>query len=232
MPTVIDMGVASPSAHGQAMISTATAFVIAAANRGCGPNARPRDKGDRRNGHNRRHEHGRNAVGQFLHRCTTHLCLGDESHDLRQQCLIADMLGSHRERTGLVQRAARDAIAGTFGHGDRLTRHQRFVDGTRSIGHPAIDWNLVAGPHPQEIAGPNFFERNFLLNAMLDSPGRRGRQGQQFADGPARLPAGPQLENLSQKHENRDGGRRLEVEMTSRDVRAWRRFVARSVTML
>ena len=39
MPTVIDMGVASPKAQGHAMINTATAFVIADANRGSGPNA-------------------------------------------------------------------------------------------------------------------------------------------------------------------------------------------------
>ena len=36
-PTMIDIGVASPSAHGQAMISTATAFTIACAKRGSGP---------------------------------------------------------------------------------------------------------------------------------------------------------------------------------------------------
>ncbi len=36
-PTMIAIGVASPSAHGQAMISTATAFTNAYAKRGCGP---------------------------------------------------------------------------------------------------------------------------------------------------------------------------------------------------
>ncbi len=37
VPTMIDIGVASPSAQGQAMISTATAFTIAYAIAGCGP---------------------------------------------------------------------------------------------------------------------------------------------------------------------------------------------------
>ena len=36
-PTMIDIGVARPSAHGQAMIRTATAFTIAWARRGSGP---------------------------------------------------------------------------------------------------------------------------------------------------------------------------------------------------
>ena len=36
-PTMTDIGVASPSAHGQAIISTATALTIAWAKRGSGP---------------------------------------------------------------------------------------------------------------------------------------------------------------------------------------------------
>ncbi len=37
VPTMIAMGVARPSAQGQAIISTATAFTIATAKRGSGP---------------------------------------------------------------------------------------------------------------------------------------------------------------------------------------------------
>ena len=37
VPTMIDIGVARPSAHGHAMISTATAFTSACASRGSGP---------------------------------------------------------------------------------------------------------------------------------------------------------------------------------------------------
>ena len=47
MPTMIDIGVASPSAHGQAMISTATAFTSACAKRGSGPNDSPDDESQR-----------------------------------------------------------------------------------------------------------------------------------------------------------------------------------------
>ena len=39
VPTMIDIGVARPSAHGHAMISTATAFTSACASRGSGPHA-------------------------------------------------------------------------------------------------------------------------------------------------------------------------------------------------
>jgi hypothetical protein len=37
VPTIIDIGVASPSAHGQAMMSTATALTNAKTTRGSGP---------------------------------------------------------------------------------------------------------------------------------------------------------------------------------------------------
>ena len=37
MPTMIDIGVANPSAHGQAIIKTATALTMACANLGSGP---------------------------------------------------------------------------------------------------------------------------------------------------------------------------------------------------
>ena len=37
VPTMIAIGVASPSAHGHAMMSTATAFTSACASRGSGP---------------------------------------------------------------------------------------------------------------------------------------------------------------------------------------------------
>ena len=56
VPTMIDIGVARPSAHGQAMISTATALTSACASRGSGPQQRPDDErhdGDRDHG---RHE--------------------------------------------------------------------------------------------------------------------------------------------------------------------------------
>ena len=38
-PTMIDIGVARPSAHGQAMMSTVTAATSPNANRGSGPNS-------------------------------------------------------------------------------------------------------------------------------------------------------------------------------------------------
>ena len=106
--TMIDIGVASPSAHGQAMISTATALTSACARRGSGPSQRPGDegqRGDRRAPPARtRPRRGRRAVwiGARL-RCA--------SATMRTICASsvsrADPLGAHDERAGAVDRARR-----------------------------------------------------------------------------------------------------------------------------
>src|SRR3984893_2271727 len=81
VPTRIAVGVARPIAHGQAMISTATAAVNADA-------ADPPAGGqpaDQRHGGDREHdgnEHGGDAVREALRLCLTRLCLGDEPRHL------------------------------------------------------------------------------------------------------------------------------------------------------
>ena len=105
---MIDIGVASPSAHGQAMISTATAFDEARGPaRGSGPSDAPYDERQRRGQHHRRHEVARHRVGQALNRRAAALRLGHHPHDLRQQRVGADALGAHHEAAGAVDRRRR-----------------------------------------------------------------------------------------------------------------------------
>ena len=94
---MIDIGVASPSAQGQAMISTATALTRACARRGSGPTSAQTTKvsgGDR---DHRGHEPGGNSVGQSLNRRAAALRLADHLDDLRQHGFAADTLGAHDE---------------------------------------------------------------------------------------------------------------------------------------
>ena len=92
VPTMIAIGVARPSAHGQAMISTATALTSACAKRGSGPNAAHTTNVDHRGGDHRRHEVGRDAIGEPLNRRARALRLADHPHDLREQRVAADAL--------------------------------------------------------------------------------------------------------------------------------------------
>ena len=92
VPTMIAVGVARPSAHGQAMISTAMAACSASVSRGRSwTEDQPADEGQRRQHQDGRHEHFGDAVGQALHRRLGALRLLDQPHDLRERGVLADL---------------------------------------------------------------------------------------------------------------------------------------------
>ena len=88
VPTMIAVGVARPRAHGQAMISTATAAVKATD----GDSPVPEPEAERGDGErdDDRDEHGRDPVGEALHRRLAGLGVVDEAGDLGQLGVGAD----------------------------------------------------------------------------------------------------------------------------------------------
>ncbi len=73
---MIDIGVASPSAHGQAMMSTATALISAKAMVGSGPQMAQTTKVTTRASHHRGHEEGSHHVRELLDRRAAALGFG------------------------------------------------------------------------------------------------------------------------------------------------------------
>ena len=120
VPTMIDIGVASPSAHGQAMISTATALSSPNPIAGGGPNSDQTTKLDDGNGDDRRHEPAGNGIRQLLDRGARALRRGDHRDDLRQERVAADPLGAHHKAAGGVDRGAGQPVARTFLDRQRL----------------------------------------------------------------------------------------------------------------
>ena len=109
---MIAIGVARPSAHGHAMISTATALTSANASRGGGPQMLHADERQRTAiSDDGRHEERGDAIRQPLDRRAAALRLADHPHDLREQRVAADALGAEQQRAGGVDRAAGHAIA-------------------------------------------------------------------------------------------------------------------------
>ena len=98
VPTMIDIGVASPSAHGQAMIRTATALTSACASRGSGPMIAQATNVMSATRITPGHEIGRDLVGQALDRRRVRRGLADHPDDLGQHRLGADPLGPHDQR--------------------------------------------------------------------------------------------------------------------------------------
>ncbi len=110
--TMIEIGVARPSAQGHAMISTATAFTSAYAKsrlRSCEPPDYERENRER---NDRRYKPQGNVVRQTLQRSATALGLGNERHDLREEAFRADTLRNDDHGASLIQGRAHDTITG------------------------------------------------------------------------------------------------------------------------
>ena len=99
VPTMTAVGVASPSAHGQAMISTAMVVVIAIVQRpSSGPNTAQAAKVAAARTSTTGTNHGRDPVGEPLHRHLGALRVLDQPHDLGQRGVLADGGGPQHER--------------------------------------------------------------------------------------------------------------------------------------
>ena len=213
VPTMIDIGVASPRAQGQAMISTATALTSAKPIAGAGPKIdHAANVGDGHD-HDGRHEPGRDRVHELLDRGARALCFRDHGDDLRQQGIAADAFGAHHEAARGVDRGPGHLVSGDLLRRQRLAGDHRFIDRAVALEHHAVDRDFLAGPYAQAIAGNNVFERDVLVAAVVAQPARAlGRQIEQRADGAAGLGAGAQLEDLAEEDEGDDDRRRLEIE--------------------
>ena len=109
---MIDIGVARPSAHGQAMMSTATALTSAWARRGSGPTTAQTTNVTTAMAMTAGTNQPADDVGEPLDRRAAALRLATMRDDLREQRVGADALGAHHERAGAVDGGADDAIAG------------------------------------------------------------------------------------------------------------------------
>ena len=164
VPTSSAVGVASPSAHGQAMISTATAArerereVLARAD----PEA---ERGERDAEHDR-HEDARDPVGEPLDRRLAGLRLGDQARDLGQRGVGADLRRAHDEPAAGVDARARDLVAGLLLDRHGLAGQQRLVDGGRARLDDAVGRDLLAGAHDEAVADGELLDRHAALGAV------------------------------------------------------------------
>ena len=91
MPTVSEVGVARPSAHGQAMISVVTRTTVAIDQPRLGPEMVPGDERQDREDHHRRHEVARDRVDHALDRRLRALRVLDHADDAGERGILADL---------------------------------------------------------------------------------------------------------------------------------------------
>ena len=183
-PTMIDIGVARPSAQGQAMISTRHGGDQAVGEARLRPEQRPGGEGEQRDRDHRRHEPAGDLVGQPLDRRARALRLRHHLHDLRQHRVAADLLGAHHEAAGLVERAADHLGAGLLGRPASTRRSpsiRRPWSGLRS--RSPSTGTFSPGPHAQPVADRDCVERDLLVAAVaVDAARGLRREIEQRAD--------------------------------------------------
>jgi hypothetical protein len=124
------------------------------------------------------HEPARNPVGQLLDRRARALRLRHQIDDPRQHGIAADPLGAQHQAAVLVDGAADQDRAGRFRHRHGLARHHEFIDERMALGDGAVDRDLLAGPHPQEVADRDRIDRDILVAVSADPPRSVRRQPQ------------------------------------------------------
>ena len=186
------MGVARPSAHGQAMISTATAAVNAAAGRL--PGEQPAGQGHERDDEHEGHEHRGDPVGQPLHGRLAALRLGDQPRHLGELGVGAHAVARTTSRPPAFTVAPMTPSPGPTSTGtDSPVSIEASTADAALLDHP-VGGDLLAGPHHEAVADHQRVERHPLLGAVAQHGDVLGAELEQRPQRRARAPLGPRLE--------------------------------------
>ena len=172
VPTISAVGVASPSAHGQAMTSTATA----AGNAARRIDEQPGDQRQQRDPDDDRYEHGRHPVGQPLHRGLAGLGLLDQPGQLGQLGVGADAGGPDDQSAAGVHGAADDRVARPDLDRDRLAGEHARVDRGRAVDDLAVGGDLLAGTDDEPVADRERRRPGFASRRRPGAPRRPWRR--------------------------------------------------------
>ena len=214
VPTSRAVGVASPSAHGHAMISTATAAVKAA--EADPPMQQPGGKRQQGQPDDDRNEDRRDPVGQPLHLGLAALGFGDEPGDLGELGVGADAGRADLEPSSDVDRRADDAVAGAHLDGHGLTGQHRRVHRRRARNHDAVGGDLLAGARDEDVADGELVYGNACFGRSVAQDGDvLGAHVEQCAQRRAGLPLGARLEIAPGEDEGGDGRGDFQIEMGS-----------------
>ena len=161
---MIAAGVASPMAHGQAMIRTVTATSSDSSNE-CPVTIQPTsvtiaitittgtNTSDTRS--------ARRSIGAFR------TCASSTSFAICARAVSEPTrVVSTNRAPDVFSVAANTSIAGGLVHRHRLAGQHRFVDRGSALADRAVDGDLLAGPHPDDIADLDIFDGNLDLYAV------------------------------------------------------------------
>ena len=211
VPTISAVGVARPSAHGQAMISTATAAVNAAETSPVTRSQPPSVASERAITIGTKTAETRSTsrwIGAF-----PALRIRDETGDLRQGGVATDLRRLDDEPARGVDRGARNRRS--LPHLDRhgLARQHRLVDGRGAGDDDAVGCDLLAGTHDEAVADRELGDRHEHLGAPAKNVHVLRAELEQGADRLARATPGARFEVAAEQDQRRDHGGSLEVRL-------------------
>ena len=215
VPTSSAVGVARPSAHGQAMIRTATAAVKANVRARAG--GQPAGEGHDGQREHRRHEHRRDPVGEPLDGRLAGLRLRHQPPDPGERRVGAHAGGAHHEAPAGVDGRAGDRVArgpprrgrsrpsaATRRWPSSLPRRRRRWRSARP-GAPRTGRRRRSSAAGTRRSAPSSPRTRRLLRAQL----------QQRPQGRARAALGPGLEPAAREQERGDDGAHLQVDLVA-----------------
>ena len=172
VPTMIAVGVASPSAQGQAMMRTAMNAVTAWANRGSGPRSHHAIAAAVATANTTGTKIEATAVDQTLDRRLRSLRFLDQAHDLGESRVGADARRAETQRPAGVERSAGDVIARALLHRDRLAGEHRLVHRRGARDDHAVGRDRLAWADDDHVADLELVDRDILFNSAGASHAR------------------------------------------------------------
>ena len=183
MPTIMEIGVARPSAHGQAITSTVMAVTMLKAVRGSGPKLNHSQEGHDGNQQHDGHEHAGHLIDQTRYRRPGSLCRAHHVDDVRQYRVPADAAGPEQETAGPVERAADHLVPGGLVHREWLAGQHGFIDAGAPFDDDPIDRNLLAGMYADGLVETDLLDGYVRFLPVADHTRGTGLQADEFSDG-------------------------------------------------
>jgi hypothetical protein len=182
---------------------------VVAGRAGQGPDSERDDGGDEDAGHEPR----RDGVGQALHRRLGALRVLDEPDDLRECGVLAHGRRAEQERAGAVDGRANDLVPGRLADRGALAGEHALVDRRYAVDDDPVDRDLLPGPDPDHVCDEDLPDRDVLLTAVADHPGRLRGQSDEFGDGGGGALLGAQFHPAAHQDQGDDHQGGLEVQV-------------------
>jgi hypothetical protein len=211
VPTMSAVGVASPRAHGQAMMSTATIAVNAKSAGSPEPSQNPRVPAAMMRTTGTKMPEMRSA-----RRWTGALpvCASDTSGDLRQRGVGADLRGADHQAPADVDGRADHIVARRLLDRHRLAGQQRLVDGRGALLDDAVGGDLLPRADDEAVALDELVDGDAPLGAVGVQDGDvLGAEREQGLERRAGAALGARLEEPAEQQERDDDRADLEEDV-------------------